>query len=187
MSSVDESSATGSKAGCPGDFEAFYRATKVQLMDTAIRLGAGDRHLADEVSQQAYEAIYLRWGERRHRSIEDNRRYARGIVVHKIADHFRHWERFAVFDERHETTCCDPDVDDDKVEYRTLLCVIDQQPPRRRTIAILFFLEELGAQEIAEILQISESTVRTQIQRARERLVPYAQRLRDTLRGGECS
>jgi RNA polymerase sigma factor (sigma-70 family) len=104
------------------------------------------------------------------------------VIAHKIADHFRQWKRFAELDDVPGDTYLDPDVDEALPEYRILLDVIDKQPPRRRAVAVLFFLEEFDCTEIAETLEISTSTVRTQVQRTRDQLLPYARHLRDALK-----
>jgi RNA polymerase sigma factor (sigma-70 family) len=152
------------------------------MLYTALRLACGDRDLADEATQQAYVAMYRRWPQRQHLGTEANRRYVGGIIAHKIADHFRQWKRFAELDDVPGDTYLDPDVDEALPEYRILLDVIDKQPPRRRAVAVLFFLEEFDCTEIAETLEISTSTVRTQVQRTRDQLLPYARHLRDALK-----
>jgi DNA-directed RNA polymerase specialized sigma24 family protein len=50
---------------------------------------------------------------------------------------------------------------------------------------VLFFLEGWEYTEIAATLDISESTVRTQVQRLRELLKPLIHRINDLDQGGE--
>jgi Cyclic nucleotide-binding domain/Sigma-70, region 4 len=63
--------------------------------------------------------------------------------------------------------------------------VIACQPPRRRAVAVLFFVEERGYEEIATILDITESTVPTHVERMRGLLKTYVDWTIDHDRGGD--
>lgn len=64
---------------------------------------------------------------------------------------------------------------------------LDRQPPKRRAVGVLYFLEEFDYPEIAEALGIDHSTVRTHVQRLREKLQPLIDRITLDDQGGEQS
>jgi RNA polymerase sigma-70 factor (ECF subfamily) len=49
-------------------------------------------------------------------------------------------------------------------------------PEKYRTPIVLYYFEDMGLQEIADVLQVNHSTVRTQFARARERLAKHFNR-----------
>jgi len=105
-------------------------------------------------------------------------------------DHYRERGRFAELEDHHETCADDPAfgaVLDELSLLREVVRFLDGQPPRRRAVAVLWFLEDYEYAEIAEILQISESTARTQVERVRVLLKPYVDQLTRINRGGERS
>lgn len=55
-------------------------------------------------------------------------------------------------------------------EYQFMLDALKQIPLKDRTVLHLFYYEDLSTREIAQLLRQKESTVRTQLTRAREKL-----------------
>src|SRR4051794_26159020 len=145
----------------PLGIEEFYRTTKKRMLDTALRLAAGNLDLANEATQMAYVEMWRRWSQRQHFPPEANRRYATKVAANKIADHFRSrkdlgWLEDLIDHGASQFSSSEPAFDavhdaiDGRLpEYRMLLTIIDEQPARRRAVATLFFLEELGYDEIA--------------------------------------
>jgi RNA polymerase sigma factor (sigma-70 family) len=75
-----------------------------------------------------------------------------------------------------------PDEALDRVEdslglERAVRTLIDGLPPRRRQVALLYFLADDSPAEIAALLEISESTVRSHVGELRRILQPYVRRL----------
>lgn len=69
--------------------------------------------------------------------------------------------------------------------HASIMACVDQLPAKERQVLILFAIEELGSVEIAKVLHVSESSVRSRLYRARnlmgamlghqrERIVSYS-------------
>ncbi|GAA2815726.1 sigma-70 family RNA polymerase sigma factor [Saccharopolyspora taberi] len=165
----------------PGEpFEEFYLATAEQVVRVITRMAAGNSHLGEEISQQAYVAMLECWPKRRHASQEDNRRYVIGIAAKKLADWYRRLRDWDAIDDENDCPAVDPGFDkvlNELSVFKAVRDLIEQQPAHRRSVGVLYFVEEWPYQEIAEALAISESTVRTQIERLRGHLKPLIHQL----------
>ncbi|WP_167405965.1 RNA polymerase sigma factor [Amycolatopsis thailandensis] len=174
----------------PGSFEAFYLATFAKTFNASRRMAAGDTHLAHDATQEAYLVMLRRWSDRQHRSQDDNRKYVAGVAANKVIDAYRHRHRHVQFDDELDVPA-DGDQYAEVLDDLTLLAavrtLIATQPPRRRAVATLYFLAGLDSAEIAESLTMSESTVRTHIQRLRSILKPRVDQISRTDQGGETS
>jgi RNA polymerase sigma factor (sigma-70 family) len=179
-----------STGGGSGTFEEFYTATSDNLLKKVLRMTAGDLHLANDAMQDAYIVMFNCWSERKRCSLDVNRNYVIGITAHKVVDWYRNQRKHIEMDDQF-----DPLVDD-----RELAKLVDEmgimsavrklisiQPPRRRAVAVLYFIESFTYGEIAAALRITESTVRTHIERMRAILKPYVNRIieKDTGEGGD--
>ena len=58
----------------------------------------------------------------------------------------------------------------DKMEYDSLLSIIDGLPETHREILFLYYKDELSTKEIAKLLDISESAVYKRIERSKKML-----------------
>jgi RNA polymerase sigma factor (sigma-70 family) len=170
-----------------GGFEAFYTATAERTYLTVRRMTAGDSHLAHDATQDAYIVVLQRWSERQHLPLNANRRYVVAIAAHKVIDRYRSQRRDATLDDE-----CDQPLEDNGVTelidelsaLRAVRELIDRQPPRRRAVATLYFLEEASYTEIATALRITESTVRTHVERMRALLKPLIDQITELDEGG---
>jgi RNA polymerase sigma factor (sigma-70 family) len=136
----------------------------------------GDVQLAFDATQEAYSVVLKRWSERGHLADEVNRSYVIGTALHKIIDWYRQHHRQTDLDEEADVPVEDrgySDVLDQLSLFAAVREVIDRQPPRRRAVAVLFFLEGAEYHEIAEALRISKSTARTHVDRMRDVLEPF--------------
>jgi RNA polymerase sigma factor (sigma-70 family) len=169
-------------------FEVFYAATAQRVFDSMRRAAAGDKHLAHDVVQDAYLVMLQRWADRCTRSLLDNHRYVVGIASKKLADAYRQRGRFD------DLGCVEPaeaversGIDGVISDLSLLQAVRDclaRQPPRRRVVGVLFFLEDRGYDEIGEMLDLAPSTVRTHVERLRKQLQRLVSGLGDAGRGG---
>jgi len=178
--------------GMPGpsddDFELFYVATAQRTFDSVRRAAAGDKHLAGDATQEAYLAMLRQWPHRCARSLTDNQRYVIGIAMHKLADAYRVRGRERELDVGIGAAVEDEEIDRLVDRYSVEQAVRDliaAQPMRRRLVAVLFFLEDRGYDEIAAMLDLAPSTVRTHVDRVRRQLRPYVERMVELDRGGE--
>jgi RNA polymerase sigma factor (sigma-70 family) len=131
------------------------------------------------------------WENRQSHPCEANQRYVIAIAVHKVADWYR---------KGNVQRLCDDGLDEQAGatdDYRNILDgltifaavreVLVRQPAARRAVGVLVFLEGFTYVEAAEALGISQSTVRTHIQRLREQLRPLATQIGEIDQGGEPS
>lgn len=171
----------------PRDYDDFYRTTATRTFTVALRMSRGDEHVAHDATQEAYESMLRYWERWATRTIRDAGRYVIKIAVHKVTDVYRRNVDIAWPDDyeppNHETGY---DEILGQPLRRSLTELIDRQPDRRRAVAMLFFLDDFTPAEIADILRITESTVRTHVERMRVLLKPLVDIDRNP-RGGERS
>jgi RNA polymerase sigma factor (sigma-70 family) len=171
-------------------FESFYRATVQRTFDLVRRSVAGDKHAASDITQDSYFEMFRRWDDRKLRALEDNARYVSGIAMNKVRDWYRRRGQFAELDAEYGSGMEDPalgEVLDDLGVLQGIRRLITDQSPRRRLVAIMFFLEDRKYDEIAQVLDMSQSTARTHVQRLRALLKPCVDHVTKLERGGERS
>jgi RNA polymerase sigma factor (sigma-70 family) len=170
----------------PRDYADFYRATAARTFTAARRVAGGDEHIARDATQEAYVSMWRCWEKWANRSIRDAGHYVVKVAFNKVADAFRR-KVDVPWPEDFEPTKHEAGYDEilSRSLRRSLLELIDRQPPRRRAVAMLFFIEGCDYSEIAGALQITESTVRTQVERMRALVTPLVDE--DNTRGGERS
>ncbi|MGV9366961.1 RNA polymerase sigma factor [Amycolatopsis sp. NPDC003731] len=169
-------------------FETFYCSTAPRVLRAVQRIAAGDHHIAEDATQEAYCHLWKLWLCRESEPLDDNRRYVVGIAAHKVMDVYRRQRRLTELDAELAEAVEDSRIDDvldELVVLKTVRELIARQPPQRRAVAVLFFLEELNYDEITANLEISKSTVRTHVQRLRAVLKPQLVRLSQIDQGGE--
>ena len=171
----------------PDPVEEFYLATVDRTLATAYRI-AGDRDIALDATQDAYVVMVARWRERRGRSLRDNQRYVIGIAVNKIADWYRNNGRLVLIDDEDDRPINEDGYEqilDQLVLFKAVRHLLESQPVGKRAVGVLYFLDEFDYTEIATILDITPSTVRTQVQRLRAQLRPLVHRIAEPTEGGE--
>ncbi|WP_051367876.1 SigE family RNA polymerase sigma factor [Hamadaea tsunoensis] len=124
----------------------------------------GDRHLAEELLQDALVRIYERW--RRLSRTDDLHAYLRKVLVN---NHTSHWRR-----RRRESLVADlPDRPGDDTVSAEALVVRDALralPPRQRAVVVLRHYEDLSERDIARALGCTQGTVKSQHAKAMARL-----------------
>ncbi|MGF1667975.1 MAG: sigma-70 family RNA polymerase sigma factor [Acidimicrobiia bacterium] len=140
----------------PG-FEDLYSSTRSDLVRLAHVI-TGSNHLAEEVVQDAFLALHLRWAR-----IEN----PRGYVWQSVVNGSRKILRRRVTERRHpaeyQHLVLEPELDDTWQAIRRL-------PERRRTALALRYYADLSTPQIAELMGARESTVRSLIHRGLESL-----------------
>jgi RNA polymerase sigma factor (sigma-70 family) len=155
-------------------FIDFYKATVGQTFGRAYRAAGCDIHVAHEATQEVYLVMLELWRQNK-KPDGDLCCYVVGIAVHKVADCYRLRDRYLAWEEehdcgRHETGYAE--VLGTMTVLQAVCDFLDRQPPRRRAVGVLYFLDEFDYSEIAEKLGMSCSTVRTHVQRLRAGLQP---------------
>lgn len=168
------------KGGDIACFELLYSKYSGKLYNYVLSLSKGDFYLAEEIVQNVFVKI---WEIRQHISTEGSfnsfvytvgRNMFLNVVKSRLQEHLYH---DYVVD--HEAAL-DNSVEKE-IEYKMLEeqinRLIEQLPPARRNIYVLSRVKNLPNKEIAALLDISENTVESQLNKAtqfmRKNLLPY--------------
>ncbi|HRW37685.1 MAG TPA: SigE family RNA polymerase sigma factor [Aquihabitans sp.] len=139
--------------GAPaGDFEELFDRERRPMVRLAFLL-VGDERVAEELVQEAFAAVFLRWDR-----LDRPGAYLRRCVVNgaRTATRRRSLER------RHLRAVAD---DGEPSPARELLDALAALSPERRAVVVLRFYESLTQEEIAEALGIRLGTVKSRLHR----------------------
>jgi RNA polymerase sigma factor (sigma-70 family) len=143
------------------EFEWVFRSTYPSVLRTT-HLILHDRGRAEEVTQDAFLRLCERWqGVCR---VEQPQAWVRTVAT-RAAIRQAKWRRLRLAPALvTEPTAMDelPDVD--------LARAVAALPTQQRAAVALFYLEDLPVEEVARILDVSTSTVKQHLHRARARL-----------------
>lgn len=168
------------KGGDIACFELLYSKYSGKLYNYVLSLSKGDFYLAEEIVQNVFVKI---WEIRQHISTEGSfnsfvytvgRNMFLNVVKSRLQEHLYHdyvVDHEAVLDNSVEK----------EIEYKMLEeqinRLIEQLPSARRNIYVLSRVKNLPNKEIAALLDISENTVESQLNKAtqfmRKNLLPY--------------
>ena len=149
----------------------------------------GDFHIAEELTQDAFLKVYQKlgtlknpnqfagwlyvitdrlcidWHRKQSPSIESLETIS-GVEIEESS--YRHYE-----DEQRKEAC---------TEYRRrrIKNLLETLPESERTVATLYYLGEMTSKAISEFLGVSANTVRSRLQRARNRLKEQENMIRET-------
>ena len=150
------------------EFTEWMTARQGVLFRTAY-LVAGDRQTAEDLVQTAAAKLYLAWDRVSERGNVDA--YMRRIIINENNSLWRRpWKkRERVVDDVPESGYVDARTDPeqaDPVETAALWSAVQALPPRQRAVIVLRYYQDLSEAEIADTLQISPGTVKSQASRA---------------------
>jgi RNA polymerase sigma-70 factor (sigma-E family) len=161
------------------EFEDFVRARWAALARTAYLL-AGDRHLAEDLLQEALTRAAERWPALL-RDGRDPEPYVRRVLYSRAVDRWRLRRR------RPEWLSGDlPEPersgDDGEVAVRRLVLreALARLTPRQRAVLVLRFYEDRTEVETADLMSCSVNTVKSQTRHALSRLRALAPELAET-------
>lgn len=147
-------------------FEAFFRREYPQMVAVAYGV-SGSRWAAEELAQEACLRAYRSWDK--ISSYDKPGAWLRRVTINLASSHVRRRvsevkavERFAL----HRVEPIEPHADD-KIEFWT---AVKKLPRRQREAIVLRYVDGMDGAEIAEVMDVSESSVRTHLQRGRETL-----------------
>ncbi len=146
------------------DFDEFVRGTSTRLLRTAVLL-TGDRQAAEDLVQEVYERVYVRW-----RWVREPEPYARRALASLVANRWRRKSRkpeVALADQHDQPT---PDGSEGVVIRDQLISALQTLPPRQRAVVVLRYYEDLTEAQTAEALGCSLGTVKSQTSRALDKL-----------------
>lgn len=128
-----------------------------------------DKQLAEEVVQD----VFLRFHEGVQLDVHASEKtYLTRMTINRSYDYLRKWKvRSAQFFDYFKKHALDSERQVIEEEERDeILQAILQLPLKYREVILLYYYDELPTAEMAELLQIPQSTVLTRLQRARQRL-----------------
>ena len=165
---ADHADGAASREAVDGDFDLWVseRGRSLLVFATAV---TGDREAARDAVQDALVAVYLRW--RRLIAGGQPDAYARRIIVNR---HISWWRRLG---RRERLTAFEVDhgqaaeaAQDGLADADLARRLLAELPAKQRAAVALRFYEDLSFAEIAMILDCTESTARSYVHRALERL-----------------
>ncbi len=131
-----------------------------------IRFGyllTDDRHLAQDLTQEALARVHRRWRRLAADGYPDA--YARKIMVNQLTS----WRRRRSFSERAtgevDVTVATVEFDQASTDRQALWQLISGLPTRQRAVIVLRYYEDLDDESIGQILGCASSTVRVHLRR----------------------
>jgi RNA polymerase sigma-70 factor (sigma-E family) len=124
----------------------------------------GDRHLAQDLLQEALVKVYVAWPRLRDESSAEA--YARRTIVTTAIS----WRRRRSFHEPPVAVVPDATRDDDQTDrlatHDVLWHHVLALPPRQRTALVLRYYEDLSEADTADLMGCSTGTVKSQLSAA---------------------
>ena len=143
------------RADTQAEYIEFVRARLPWLRRVAYGL-SGDWHRADDLVQATLTKTYLRWSA--VRSAREVDTYVRAILVKCfLSDRRLAWSRVRLVAATPETAARPVDDAEDRA---VLAGALAQLPKRQRAVIVLRFLCDLPVTEVAEILDVTDGTVK---------------------------
>lgn len=148
------------------------------LVRSVLRSGLGFGADIEDTLQEVFIA-FLR-GVHRLRSAESLRPYLLGVAIRRVSTELRRrrvrrWTALMPSDEIGEVQAAAYDLESTQV-LRALDRVLDGLPARRRMAFVLRHVHGCEVSEAAELLGVSESTIKREARRARDAISARAQR-----------
>ncbi|WP_327411379.1 sigma-70 family RNA polymerase sigma factor (plasmid) [Streptomyces sp. NBC_01281] len=152
--------------------EALWEQERSSLQRHAMLRTGGDKPAAEDLVQQAFMAAALQWESLAGRDPVERGQWLRSVCRNKWIDSIRKeatGERLQPGMARlYARTGPDPaDTVIAREDLERCWQVIQALPPRRREVALLYFIEQQSVMRIAELLDLQPSGVRKHVAKAR--------------------
>lgn len=142
------------------DFTDFYSASFTRV-SMAARAFCGNADVAHESTQEAFARAYARWGRLRRAASPEG--WVTKTALNLTRRHFR--RRTGAVAREGAMDALAPS--DDRLD---LLTALRSLPERQRQAMVLHYLTDCPVAAVAELLGLSESTVKTHLHRGRAAL-----------------
>ena len=143
------------------DFHGFVAARSAALFRGALVL-TGNREAAEDLVQETLERVCRKWRTIAAKDAPDA--YVRRIMVNLANDRWRRFRRTVPHQDTGDRAA--PGDEYGRIDSRDqLVRALQSLPMRTRTVVVLRYFHDLSDAEIAADMQISESTVRSQLAR----------------------
>lgn len=147
----------------PSSFDDYVRSRHGELLRFAHVL-SGDRHLADDLVQEALERTGVSW--RRVRRQEDPEGYVRRIIVNTFLNRTRSLRRERLVADLPETGRHMDGEPRDEALWRLVATL----PRQQRAVLVLRFFLDMSEAQVADVLGCSVGTVKSNGSRAMAKL-----------------
>jgi RNA polymerase sigma-70 factor (ECF subfamily) len=150
-------------------FETLYHRYSGKLYNFVMRLSKGDTYIAEELVQRTFLKI---WETKEYINPEKSFiSYLCTIAKNMLLNEFEHKTIQFIYEEYVKVLATENDDSTEKEVEKNLLeeyldQLTDKLPPKRREIFLLSRKEGLSNKLIAKKLNISESTIETQLSKA---------------------
>ena len=148
------------------EYQEFAAARAGHLYRSACLLTGGDTHLAEDLVQETFGRLYVKWG--RVRRADNPAGYAQTVLTRVFLAHQRRRSS------RERATDVIPDVPaapgTDSSLRLTLVEALAQLPAKDRAVVVLRYWEDRSVEETARAMNASSAAVRTRCVRALGRL-----------------
>lgn len=150
----------------PDHGDAAFAEVVAAHYEEALRVAwliAGDQHRAEDAVGEALAKMLRRW---RRGPVDNPRAYLRRAVVNEINSSFRR-----LFRDRRDRQRRSADdrgqlsVEDRVAEPAGIAWALRRLPERQRVAIVLFYLEELSQQEVADAMGCAVGTVKSNVSR----------------------
>lgn len=160
------------KRGDIGSFKRLYDQYARAMFSTSLRIVKNHAD-AEDVLQEAFIDIHRNLHQYSGQSTVGA--WMKRIVINKSIDFLRKKKvHFEEIQDQNEFEYQSQPANNDgsiKLKVNEVIAGIQKLPPGYRTVLSLYLLEGYDHKEIAQVLQVSESTTRTQYIRAKKRLL----------------
>jgi RNA polymerase sigma factor (sigma-70 family) len=152
---------TGQEAGADADYTWLFRNEFPAVVRTAYLI-LHDRQGAEDVAQQAFAQLLVHW--RKVSKYEQPEAWVRRVAIRLAARAVRRDRLREILHQQVEQPLPTQSVDVDLVRALKAL------PPQQRAAVALYYFEDRPVQEVAHILNCSESTAKAHLFKARGKM-----------------
>jgi RNA polymerase sigma-70 factor (ECF subfamily) len=158
------------------ELAAFFAAEAAGLFGYTCVLARGDRALAEDLVQAAFESVARAWGILRCMADGQRRGWLRTTAANIAVSGFRReaaWrDRLPRIEARYRQT----EADTEALAFSLIVLercwqIINDMPERQHAVAVLRWQQDMKLTEIAAALGMSEKTVSVHLHRARRQLI----------------
>lgn len=182
MTAPIQATVASARSSVPTSFQEAYRDYAQTAARWARQLGGSDMDVEDVV-QEVFLVV-----SRRLASFRGEARFSSWLfeITRKIVANHRRRQRWRFWRSGNEQSlaCAPSSLPDPAAELERRQAVaffyraLDQLPEKYRTVLVLYEIEGLSTQSIADLCELNLSTVKVQLARARERFLNHFRDLR---------
>ena len=157
------------KKGSSPSFESLYHRYSGKLYNFVMKVSKGDSYIAEELVQRTFIKV---WETKEYVNPEKSFiSYLCTIAKNMLLNEYEHQTIQFIYEEYVKVRTVENDDSTEKELDKNLLeeyidKLADKLPPKRREIFILSRKDGLSNKEIAQKLNITESTIETQLSKA---------------------